>query len=51
MWNSDPGCEPIIIERMEKKMYCFYCRKEMMRHKDIFECPTCGNSYVEKLVY
>lgn len=51
MWNSDPGCEPIIIDKVEKKTYCFYCEKEMLKHKNMFECPICGNSYTEKIAH
>ena len=47
---SDPGCEPIIIERVEKKTYCFYCMKEMLKRGHNFECPVCGNNYREKIV-
>lgn len=43
MWMSDPGCEPIIIEKLEMKTYCFNCRKEMLKHGHAFECPICGN--------
>lgn len=51
MWVSEPGCEPIILEKVEKRTYCFYCRKEMLKHGYLFECPICGNSYREKAVY
>lgn len=51
MWVSDPGCEPIIIEKVERKTYCFYCKKEMLKNDNIFKCPICGNSYREKIAY
>ena len=51
MWISDPGCEPIIIEKVEVKHYCSSCMREMLRHQDIFECPTCHNSYKENEAY
>ena len=51
MWTSDPGAEPIIIDKVEKKLYCFYCKKEMLKHNGIFECPICGNSYREEITH
>jgi len=48
---SDPGCEPIIIEKVETKMYCSSCMKEMLKHKNAFECPICRNHYEEKIAY
>jgi len=49
--EQDPGCEPIILDKVKKEFYCFYCRKEMLRHGDILECPICGNSYIEKMTH
>lgn len=49
MWMSDPGCEPIIMDKVEIKMYCPHCNKEMLKHKNKFECPTCHQSYNEEI--
>ncbi|MBW2974533.1 hypothetical protein KY366_02345 [Candidatus Woesearchaeota archaeon] len=47
MWVSDPGCEPIIVDRLERKMYCSSCWREMLKRHNVFQCPTCGNNYKE----
>lgn len=47
MWMSDPGCEPIIIEKVEIKRYCSSCMREMLKHNNSFDCPTCRNHYEE----
>jgi hypothetical protein len=51
MWKSDPGAEPIIIEKLEKKSFCFYCKKEMLKHGHTLECPICGHHYTEKVTH
>lgn len=53
MWTSDPlfgpdpGAEPIVIEQVERKLYCYCCEKEMLGHDNFFECPVCSNRYTE----
>tara|TARA_Y100000310_G_C20219014_1_gene594887 strand:+ start:475 stop:615 length:141 start_codon:yes stop_codon:yes gene_type:complete len=44
---SDPGCEPIIIDKADIKRYCSYCMSEMSKHNNLFECPICRNIYKE----
>lgn len=49
MWVSDtiagpdPGAEPIIIEKVERQLYCSSCEKQMLKHDNFFECPICHN--------
>ena len=41
--GPDPGAEPIIIEKVERQLYCSSCGKQMLKHGDVFECPVCHN--------
>ncbi len=47
MWMSDPGAEPIILDKVETKMYCSTCKMEMVGHGGSFECPICHQKYKE----
>ena len=45
--GPDPGCEPIILDQIEKQFYCFQCNKLMLKRGNVFECSRCGNCYIE----
>ena len=49
MFESMPGGEPIIIDKVPVMTYCGRCMERMICvHGHIFTCPLCGMSHEKK---
>ena len=51
MFESMPGGDPIILDRVPALLYCGGCMAEMKCiHGSLFACPLCGRDYHKEMV-